>query len=111
MKTDVDYKANFSCQTLQKFFIEGHETGNFPFLCRHKIRRRQDILVHGVVISGQCYTHPLLLHDLPIDHPMANLHNSSAFARAHDPVFAHECLEAHVLAIVSHHQTSFAAME
>ena len=53
----------------------------------------------------------LLLHDLPIDHPMANLHNSSAFARANDPVFARECLEAHVLALVSHHQTSFAAME
>ena len=42
---------------------------------------------------------------------MANLRNSSAFARANDPVFARECLEAHVLAVISHHQTSFAAME
>ena len=57
------------------------------------------------------YSHPLLLPDLPIDHPMANLHNSSAFARANDPVFAQECLGAHVLTVVSHHQTSFAAME
>jgi len=88
MKTAVDYKANFSGQTLQKFFIEGRETGNFTFLCRHKIRCRQNILVHVVVISGLCYTHPLLLPDLHIDHPMANLHNYSAFARANDPLFA-----------------------
>ena len=111
MKPAVDYADNFSGQTLQKFFIEGHETGNFTILCRHKIRRRQDILVHGVIISGQCYTHPLLLPDLPIDHHMANIYNSSALAIATDPVFARECMVDHVKAIACYHQTAFAVLE
>ena len=42
---------------------------------------------------------------------MANLHNLSAYALANDPVFARKCFEAHVLAVVSHHQTYLATME
>ena len=42
---------------------------------------------------------------------MATIHNSSALAIATDPVFAGECVEAHLKAIVSYHQTSFAALE
>jgi len=102
---------HFEGQVFKKFFIDGYQTGNCSFICTHKLRHRQDIVVHGVVISGQCYTHPLLLPDLPLDHHMTNLHNSSAFAIANDPVFAHECTVEHVWSIVSYHQTSFTELE
>ena len=42
---------------------------------------------------------------------MANLHNSSAFAIANDPVFARESTVEHIRSIVSYHQTSFAELE
>ena len=64
MKTAIDYKQGFSGQTLTKFFIEGQENDNFTFICQHKKRHCQDILIHGVIISGQCYTRSLLLPDL-----------------------------------------------
>ena len=111
MKTDVDYKDNFISQVLSKFFIEGHEMGNCTFLCSHNKRRRKYIFVHGVIISGQCYLHPLLLPDLPTDHPMATMHNLSALALATDPVFARKCNVAHVKSIVSYHQTTFAELD
>ena len=42
---------------------------------------------------------------------MATIYKSSTFAIAQDPVFARECVEAHVKAIVSYHQTYFAELE
>ena len=91
MKTAIDYINNFFSQVLSKFFPSGHETGKCSFVYTRKMLHQQDIIVHGVVILDQCYAHPLLLPDLSIDHPMANIHNFSAFTIATDPVFQREC--------------------
>ena len=68
MKTDVDYDKNFEGQVLQKFFIDRYQTGSCSFICTNKLRHCQDIVVYNVVISGQRYTHPLIIQ-VPLPSP------------------------------------------
>ena len=86
--TSEDSETGYSGQTIAKHFTNNRSTGNFTLLCNHKLRCRQDILLHGVIVASQCYTHPLRLSDFPIDHPLATIYNSSAMAARDDPQFA-----------------------
>ena len=70
-------------------------------LCHHKLHRRQDILLHGIIVAGQCYTHPLRLSDFPIDHPLAKIYNSSAMAARDDPQFSNDVFASRVKAVVA----------
>ena len=80
--------------------------------CHHKKRRRQDILLRGIVRAGQsCYSHPLLLPDLPVDHPQAMIHNYSEFAMLSDRDFAKAWLTGLVKAISDHHDRQFETLE
>ena len=45
--TSGDSEKDFSDQIIDKTFTESRSTGNFTLTCHHKLRRRQDILIHG----------------------------------------------------------------
>jgi len=75
--TSEDSETGYSGQTIDKSFTKNRSTGNFSLIYHHKLRRRQDILLHGIIVAGQCYTHPLRLPDLPIDHPLTTIYISS----------------------------------
>jgi hypothetical protein len=86
---------NFHSQTIRKFFRDDDcLTGNLTLTCAHKIAPSKNILLYGVVLGGQCYSHPLILPDLPINHPAATSANSMRFALAHDNNFINECAHA-----------------
>ena len=93
-----DSETGYSGQTIAKHFTENLSTGNFTLICHHKLRRRQDILLHGVIVAGQCYTHPLRLLDFPIDHPLATIYNSC------DPQFAKDVFAGTVNAVAAYQE-------
>ena len=55
--------------------------------CHHWLRTSQNIVVAGVIIAGNKYTHPLSAPDLPLNHPGLNSYNSNEYAIKNDPEF------------------------
>ena len=55
-----------------------NETDNFSLQCFHKFHPKHNVCVHGIIVS--CYTHPLVIPDLPINHALASIHTSSTCA-------------------------------
>ena len=37
------------------------DSGNCIVTCHHKNNKRKDLIIYGTIISGQCYTHPIIL--------------------------------------------------
>ena len=79
--------SNYSGQSITKYF----DNNSMTLTCYHKQCSRKNVTVHGVIIDGQCYTHPLILPDLDQESPYANCATSSAFALKADEAFRHEC--------------------
>lgn len=73
---------------------KNRDTGTFTYHANHRLRKSQDLLVHGVLIHGKCYTHGLIPPNLTSNHPAANPQNSSALAIKSDPDFARQCQQA-----------------
>ena len=70
------------------FSINGNPNfGNCTLTCHHRLRKYQNIVVEGIIISGNKYTHPLIVPDLPLNHPGANSYNSKEYAMKNDPDF------------------------
>ena len=61
----------------------------FPFnVTIYKIHPRHNGRIHGIMINiKSCYTYPLLVPNLPINHPLASIHTSYAFAYRLDVQF------------------------
>ena len=70
------------------FFADGNPNfGNCVLTCHHWLHKSQNIVVEGIIIAGNKYTHPLIVPDLPLNHPGANSSNSSEYAMRNDPDF------------------------
>ena len=78
---------NYSGQTITKYF----STNSMTLTCYHKRSSTRNVTVHGTILDGQCFTHPLLLPDLDQESPYANCATSSAFALQADDAFRQEC--------------------
>ena len=61
--------------------------GNCTLTCHHRLRKSQNSVVEGIIISGNKYTHPLIAPDLPANHTSANSYNSQEYAMKNDPSF------------------------
>lgn len=65
--------------------------GNYTLTCIHHNHKRMNIKIPGIVRGSLCFTLPLILPDLPKNHPEASLLNCSQLAYDQDPKFSHEC--------------------
>ena len=76
---------NFTGMRIQKY----NTTGKFTIRCPHRITASRDIIIDGILDSNNkgMYTNPLIIPDLPSDHPSASIYTSSAFALQHDKDF------------------------
>ena len=61
--------------TAQKIF-KYLTTNKWSLTCTHKLSSARDIHIHGDIIDGKCFTHPLIARDLPSNHEMATELNS-----------------------------------
>ena len=59
----------------------------------HKKVKRFNIEIPGIIFGGLCYTLPIDVPDLPIDHPRANLLNFSYLMYETDKQFQNKCDE------------------
>ena len=59
-----------------------NDTNNFTIHCKHHITSSRDVIIHGILADNKksMYTHPLILPNLPSDHPLASIHTSSSVA-------------------------------
>ena len=89
LKTGKRWNKDFTGQDMCSYFpADGDPNfGNCVLTCHHRLRKSQNIVVEGVVISGNKYTHPLIAPDLPANHPGANSYNSQEYAIKNDPGF------------------------
>ena len=76
---------NFTGMRMQKY----NKTGNFTIRCHHRITTSRDIIIDGILDSDNkgMYTNPLIIPDLPSNHPCASIYTSSAFALQYDEEF------------------------
>ena len=87
------------------FFANGNPNfGNCILTCHHYLRLSQNIVVEGVSIAGNSYTHPLIAPDLPLNHPGANSYNSKDYAMKNDPEFVQAINIADIEAAVAYQE-------
>ena len=65
--------------------------GNCTLTCVHQKLPFKNIEIPGIIRDGLCFTLPLILPDLPKDHPEACILNSFQLAYENDPNFKQEC--------------------
>jgi hypothetical protein len=86
--TSVDGAKNSDFEGLT---LTQHRLGKTcTITCHHRLRRSQDIVIHGIMSSDRSpkwYSHPLIYPDLHPTHPDANIYTSSEFALQHDTSF------------------------
>ncbi len=76
----------------------------------HRLRKSQDVVVHGLLRAGKCYTHGLIPPILEADHPKASSLNSIELAKLEDPEFAEECRRATIYYIYMHQETKYESL-
>ena len=65
-------------------------------------------------MAGNCYTHPLIAPNLPLNHPCTNSCNSKGYTLKHDPEFckfAEACQVATGQAAIDHQEHQFFMLE
>lgn len=87
-----------------------HTAGTFTYRATHKLKRNLDVVVHGILRSGKCYTHTLIPCDQPIDSPVASIATSSAYAAATDAAFAKDCELATLMHIYSYQEEEYKSL-
>ena len=94
-ESSTDTTKDFSGQTIHKFFPHTDGTGGtITVICHHKRQRSKDIVIHGALIGNQCFTHPLILPEQPLNSPYATTSNSIELALHEDPLFSLQCSRA-----------------
>ena len=87
--------------------IEKHyEAGTFTYRAKHKLKTTNDVVLHGVLMSGKCYTHALIPPDLPHGESLS----ASAKCAEDDPDFAEECHRATLLAIHTYQESEYSRL-
>ena len=91
LKTGKRWNKDFSGQDMRSFFLQDGNPnfGNCTLTCHHRLCTSQKIVVEGVIIAGNKYTHPLIAPRLYLNHPGSNSYNSSEYAIKHDPDFVY----------------------
>ena len=74
---DLQEKRRVNLQHQNQYHLD---YGTFTLILIHKKRKVQNIEIPGVICGGLCFTLPIILPDLPPDHPKVNLINSSKMA-------------------------------
>ena len=68
------------------------EAGTFTLKCVHTKHPHKKFAVHGIIaIGNKCHTQPLIMPNLPANHPDANECNSLDSALIEDRQFARDC--------------------
>ena len=91
---------DFKSERIHKYL----EAGIWTYTASHRLRRSQDIIIHGVIIAGKCYTHGLILPLVNSDDPIACANNCIDILKEEDPEFAQCCHEATVFNIHQHQE-------
>eukprot|EP00536_Pseudo-nitzschia_multiseries_P004809 jgi/Psemu1/10927/gm1.10927_g len=89
-------RHQFSGESIHKAFTDTHDSsgqqnGNLTIICHHKQSTAKSIVLHGSIIDGQCFMHPVLIPDVDFASPYANCATSSAYALATDMEFKKAC--------------------
>ena len=98
--------ADIASEQLQKY----NSAGTFTYRATHKLKHSNDVIVHGILNSGKCYTNALIPPDLPRDSANATAHTSSTIAIEEDPEFKAECERATILAIHSYQEMEYSKL-
>ena len=61
------------------------DTGHCIIVCHHKVTRNKNIIIPGIIKHAQCFTRPIIIPNLPEEHPAATACNSFAKAYKDDP--------------------------
>ena len=83
------------------------DSNTFTFHAEHRLRRSQDIHVHGILIHGKYFSGVLIPPDLPASHPKATPKTSSEAALQSDPEFTAACEEAVIQAVYSYQEHQY----
>ena len=83
--------ATDGCVDLQSQNEYHLDYGHCTLTCIHDSLKRKNVEIPGIVRGGLCFTLPLILPDLPPDHPDANKSNSSKIAYETDKEFQESC--------------------
>ena len=74
---------------------------NFTLVCEHHCTRHNIIIINGVLIDYQCFTHPLMIMNFKGDHLMATSENPMDIAWANGTHTAN-CIQAQSQVIASY---------
>ena len=106
LKADGNKPSDFSGERIEKF----HDAGTCTFVASHRKRRSQDVMVHGILLHGKCYTGALIPPNLEASHPKASPKTSVESAIADDPDFAADCERATIQAIYAYQEEEYATL-
>ena len=72
----------YNSQTIRKDFgdDESKMSGIMTITNYHRQVKPKNVKIKGVLLGGQCFTHPIIVPNLQKDHPKANRYNSSGYA-------------------------------
>ena len=106
LKAGGNKPSDFSGERIEKF----HDAGTCTFIASHRKRRSQDVMAHGILLHGKCYTGALIPPNLDASHPKASPKTSVESAIKDDPDFAAECERATIQAIYSYQEEEYATL-
>ena len=85
---DLEDKGCVDLQWQNEYHLD---YGQCSLTCVHGSLKRKNIEIPGIVQGGLCFTLPLILPDLPLDHPDATKFNSLKIAYESDKEFYDSC--------------------
>ena len=98
IKTTPEPASAYRGQVLYKWYPDDDDGqlsfGNMTLVCYHKRVAAKDIVLHGRIIGGQTFTHPLILPDHPASSLYASVTQSIQEAKKSDKSFATTCINA-----------------
>ena len=80
---------------------------NCTLICHHKLCTTQDIILHGVIMAGNCYIHALITPNLHFNHSSANSCNSKEYTVNNDYDVAKSCKVTTIQAALDYQRDSF----
>ena len=87
-----------------------YDAGTFTYHATHKLKYTNDIIIHGILRDGKCYTNGLIPPDLDPSSPHATPATSSASALASDPDFAADCQRAFLYSVHAYQEAECAQL-
>ena len=91
-KASGEPKGSYAGENIYRWFSDDDMlTGNMTLITHHRRSKLKNIVVHGRLVGGQLYTHPLILPDMDPSEPHATFRNSFKLARSKDQSFIDLC--------------------